>query len=271
VIDSALTNHGVVQTQRLGAYLADRHVFTRIYASDLQRAYMTAQAIANAQKTELVSVEAVRLPDLREQDFGSFEGAPWSSKRTNGDIYKAPNPNDTAFKPRETPKAMTRRGEAFLNDHLVPLLATNAEQEEIVAVVSHGLMLGSLWRCLLSRFAPETVTLNPSIVGNMGSMENHTTWANTGYLELEIVPATPASAADGLADPAGVTNTHDSMLTAWRMTVEAVNSKEHLSNLKKTRGIGSSAYDVKQSTMDGFLKKPKVVDTDASRYGSIDF
>jgi hypothetical protein len=46
----------------------------------------------------------------------------------------------------------------------------------------------------------------------------------------------------------------------WKMVVRNVNSKDHLSNLKRTRGgVGSSTYDARQKSLEVYFKKPKMV------------
>src|ERR1700722_4741257 len=130
VTDSALTNHGVLQTQRLGSYLADRHRFTQVFSSDLRRAYMTAKAIEDAQKskhTDVGDMTVVQLELLREQDFGSFECMPWSSKRSEITTDKLPKPEDAGFRPKETSEAMAKRADIFLDDYILPQLAIDHE------------------------------------------------------------------------------------------------------------------------------------------------
>ena len=69
-IDIPLNETGLWQAARAGEALADEAVGA-IYASDLQRAWQTAQAIAAAQPRP---VQVVADPRLRERAFGSFEG-----------------------------------------------------------------------------------------------------------------------------------------------------------------------------------------------------
>jgi broad specificity phosphatase PhoE len=267
VTDSALTNHGVLQTQRLGSYLADRHRFTQVFSSDLRRAYMTAKAIEDAQKskhTDVGDMTVVQLELLREQDFGSFECMPWSSKRSEITTDKLPKPEDAGFRPKETSEAMAKRADIFLDDYILPQLAIDHELEGIVAVVSHGLMLAVLWKSLLARFGPHTVSLEAEISNkaDFRPLEYLPGWSNTGYVELHMVK-TSESAAESIPcsedASAPASNDRPAKLPGWRMVVQSVNRKDHLSNLKRTRGgVGSSTYDTRQKNLEGYFKKPRV-------------
>ncbi len=66
--DVALNDEGMKQTEKLGQRLA-REKLSAIYCSDLQRACDTAQAVA-----KFHSVEITRTSDLRELNFGRYEG-----------------------------------------------------------------------------------------------------------------------------------------------------------------------------------------------------
>ncbi|MGD9696420.1 MAG: histidine phosphatase family protein [Thermoleophilia bacterium] len=67
-IDRPLTERGLAQAQALADRL-DGVPLAAIYASDLRRAYVTADAVARRRG---IAVE--RLPALREVDFGSWAG-----------------------------------------------------------------------------------------------------------------------------------------------------------------------------------------------------
>ncbi|KAL6247797.1 hypothetical protein RBB50_005145 [Rhinocladiella similis] len=267
VSDSRLTNHGRNQTERLGQYLATHRNlrFTRIFASDLQRAYMTAEQIQRHQAlqwSEARIPDVIRLPLLREQDFGSLELVPWASRRAQ----EAINPEDPSFQPQETAEAMARRADMFINDHVIPLSASSLavgqdSLPECVAVVSHGLFLSALWKTLLTKFHSGTVVLGPNIeVLSYGRpLEYLPSWSNTGFLEMTIhqndtEPLPEPTSQEPLATR--IDNT--SPFARCRVTVHTVNGKDHLSDLRRARGgIGSSPYDAKQKSLDGFFKRPK--------------
>jgi broad specificity phosphatase PhoE len=267
VSDSRLTNHGVLQTQRLGRYLTSHRNlrFTQIYASDLQRAYMTAGELQRHQALQYPSGQVpgvVQLDLLREQNFGSLELVPWTSRRAQNTLNpRAPGPTDSSLQPQETPEAMTDRAEAFLADFIHPLFAaaddTSSPAQECVAVVSHGLFLSVLWQTLLRKFHAGSVSLGPNVeVSNHGRpLEHLPSWTNTGFLEVTIKRAVdnPAAVTSKPAIPDQVSPP----LKGFSMTVHGVNTKDHLLDLKRARGgLGSAAYDAKQQSLDGFFKRP---------------
>ena len=116
---------------------------------------MTAEAVQTNQELEYPSEQVpavVRLELLREQDFGSLELVPWSSRQAQS----SPDPANPTFRPQETSEAMALRAEMFLTDFILPLFAasddTGKPAQECVAVVSHGLFLSVLWQTLLRKF-----------------------------------------------------------------------------------------------------------------------
>ena len=265
VTDSRLTNHGAIQAQRLGAHLVSKRQlrFTHVFASDLQRALRTARGLCEAQNAgdEEAQPSLISLSLLREQDFGSFELLPWN--RSEDARRKDPDPTNPGFRPKEPADALKMRADTFLDDFLVPLFVLDEESELVVAVVSHGLFLAALWKCLLFRFKTSNIILSPDVFPPSPSrpLEHLPAWTNTGFLELEIRQLSnnkqeQRDAATGF-DQADTSN---AKLNA-RMKICAVNSKEHLANLKRTRGgVGSSASDDKQKRLDTFFKKPRIAE-----------
>ena len=71
--DEPLTDLGVSQAQRLAAHIKDTGLsFDRVYASPLQRAYRTAEIVADVLGLE----KPVKEPDLIEREFGVMTGIP---------------------------------------------------------------------------------------------------------------------------------------------------------------------------------------------------
>jgi Histidine phosphatase superfamily (branch 1) len=210
--------------------------------------------------SEKVKTERIILEILREQDFGSFECQSWAS-RSAAKGPRSGNPVSSArshFKPKETHESMTARMNTFLDDIIHPILATDSGPESTLAVVSHGIILSFLWRALLQRFGPRSVALGPGISALAGNkpLEYLPTWSNTGYLELEIMPAMVRH--DIKAPQSVQARSRMPTLTGYQMTIKTVNGKEHLNKLKRARGgLGSSAFDSKQKRLEGFFKKPK--------------
>jgi broad specificity phosphatase PhoE len=240
--------------------------FTHIFSSNLTRARLTADAILNAQTSEKEKSsqqgkpERINVDDLREQDFGSFECQPWASKpAVKGSNGKLIDPDHPDFKPKETHESMAIRMNKFVDESIHPLLATDSDAESTVAVVSHGIILSILWRALLERLGARGVSLQPEVRLLAGGrpLEYLPTWSNTGYLELHIKPALPGHGLDTprSADP----DLRKPMLSSYEMHIKIVNGKDHLNNLKRTRGgLGSTAFDTRQKNLEGFFKRPKI-------------
>ena len=279
VRDSALTNHGILQAERLGIYFAKGGLrFTHLFSSDLQRAYKTAEAIRSAQlereqQSGISKLRVKQLKVLREQDFGFYEGKefyarPSGSSKSGKDSHRAEHSNDPGFQDVESKESMAKRADIFVHEHLLPLICQSEEVN--VAVVSHGIILNHLWRSVLKLFAQRTITIAPGVaVSSMGTstpLEYLGGWSNTGYLELDIQPViTQADHAVSESDPQddpGATRSASpdtfSPMPELRMMIKAVNSKEHLAGLKRTRGVSSGKHDEAQKKIDGFFKKSKI-------------
>ncbi|RDW75756.1 hypothetical protein BP5796_06577 [Coleophoma crateriformis] len=194
ITDSALTNHGVLQANRLGSHLAASGVVaSHIFSSDLQRAVKTADAIRAAQsQSEFSLKEVTKLTLLREQDFGFYEGKTFlersgDSNKTGKDAHIEKHRNDPGFKDVESKDSMKNRMNDFINIHLLHLFQS-VEDGETVAVVAHGIILSHLWRCILSRFPSSNVSVDTGVLApdKMLSLEYLGGWSNTGYLDLEV-------------------------------------------------------------------------------------
>ncbi|KAK5661346.1 hypothetical protein OQA88_11242 [Cercophora sp. LCS_1] len=249
--DSPLTAHGVLQARRLGAHLATRlstiGPVTHVFSSDLQRAANTAQAVIDAQPRQgsaflqRAQVRLVKLPELRERNFGSAEGKRFGAPRADAESHEA----------------MRGRADIFVRGSLVPLLR-DGEGQDVAVVVSHGIFLNALLRVLLTRFAPaELERLAPSNIGALRS-DYIVSWSNTGYVEMVFSRSMPTMSPSG-----GVVGSRSTIPSSTlgqdrrhgpRVTIVRVNSVEHLVGLKKTRGgIGSAQFDSRQRTVDSFF------------------
>ncbi|CAG8957735.1 hypothetical protein HYFRA_00000072 [Hymenoscyphus fraxineus] len=291
VRDSALTNHGVLQAKRLGAHLVATGVkVSHIFSSDLQRAVVTAEAIRAVQ---VPPPKTTQLAILREQDFGYYEGRPYSDLRmnqnANSEVRDIPGFKDVESKP-----AMQARMESFIDLHLAGLIA-EATPERTVVVVAHGIILSHLWRCLLNRFHSSDVVVAPNaLFEDRGSgLQRLGRWSNTGVLDLQVKrkpvsteseepqsivednvteglqvaptavsassPPTPTPTQPTLVSTVS-SPTSRAFFASLSLSVMAINNQDHLQGLKKTRGgIGSLKHDSSQRTMDSFIrKKPRV-------------
>ncbi|KAL9107290.1 MAG: hypothetical protein Q9187_008448 [Circinaria calcarea] len=273
--DSALTIHGSLQADRLSQYLSQSgYRFTHIFSSDLQRAFKTAEALRVAQVAKDSSLSAPNvnpLSILREQDFGYYEGRPFYTrdrdlKQSGKDNHRAKTLNDPNFKDVESKEAMERRMRTFLDEYLIPILRNNKSMKEpVVAVVSHGIILSTLWKCLLKRFEAQSVKLARGLTFGSGgyvSLEHLGGWSNTGYLEIDIQDSTLVHTID-VIDAIHINNSQNddmakdnisSLLMGWKMTIKTINGKEHLKNLKRTGGgVGSSKFDEGQRKIETFF------------------
>ncbi|KAF2005051.1 phosphoglycerate mutase-like protein [Amniculicola lignicola CBS 123094] len=185
--DSVLTNHGYQQATRLGLHFKAMGLsFTHLFSSHLQRAATTAGLIQEAQvalpATDRSVPNVVQLPVLMEQDFGFYEGKKWYDKR---DDPKA----TPGFVDIESKESLAQRADAFLDSHLLPLLnSSTGPTSKVIAVVSHGIMLSTLWKRLLARLPHHSVTFAPELLANTRAptLEHLGGWSNTGYLELHM-------------------------------------------------------------------------------------
>lgn len=280
VRDSALTVQGVLQAERLARYQGASGIrYTHVFASDLQRAVKTAEALLAAQSEhdDTPSLTVQQLPVLREQDFGFYEGKPFYarqplSNKSGKDAHRLHHQNDPSFKDVETRESMAKRTNSFVVDHLLPLILKNGfGQEAVVAIVSHGIILSQLWKSILRMFSKHTVALAQGVTdsnGGVTSLEHLGGWSNTGYLELDITNTTPdpggkaeigavqleagTSPTEKRAEPVPI-----SLPPSIKMLIKEVNGKEHLKGLKRARGVGSSQYDEGQQKIESFFKKSK--------------
>lgn len=286
-----MTIHGSLQATRLGQHFAKAGLlFTHVFSSDLQRASKTAEAIRLAQiqhdaDSAACALTVTQIPLLREQDFGFYEGKPFyarskSINKSGKDAHREQHRDDPDFKDVESKESMGTRMDTFLDQQLLPILRDESQAlENTIAIVSHGIILSVLWRCLLKRFAPRTVSLAPGLSADGGGvtlLEYLGGWSNTGYLELDIRPRDMP--VDGQmstrAFPASDNNveivekvpgnqqsdfTTSATFTGHKMVIRAVNGKEHLKALKRTGGgVGSSKFDEGQKSIETFFKKRKV-------------
>ncbi|KAF6240756.1 hypothetical protein HO173_001429 [Letharia columbiana] len=282
VKDSALTVHGNLQAERLGKYFAENGLrFRRIFSSDLQRALKTATAIRLAQPlpdcdaAPEAKLQVTALTVLREQDFGFYEGKPFyarpkDSTRSGKENHRSQHQDDPDFKDVESKESMALRMSRFLHDHLVPAIRSESvELTSDIVVVSHGIILSQLWRCLLTLLAKNSITLSQGLsvgTGGITPLEHLGGWSNTGYLELDILKKESAAtgelaistAAPHTFNSSNADNDASSPLHQYKVVIKTVNGKEHLKGLKRTRGVGSSRFDESQKSIESFFKKRKV-------------
>lgn len=189
--------------------------------------------VTEKEDTDHSKLQLVQVVELRERDFRSAEG-----KR-----FGTPHPD------AETHDEMRARATGFVQAHLGPLLDSisngdNCQTNTSVVVVAHGLILNSLLRSLLARYAPEEMARLANAKLSSGSVAGRSeflaAWSNTGYLEIKVD---------------AIVSSEEIEKSTVQLTVVRVNALDHLHGLKRTRGgIGSAKFDSKQKTMDSFFK-----------------
>lgn len=135
--DIPLNSNGQQQAQQLALALADTPL-AHIYSSDLQRAWGTAQALAQSNGAPLSAHAA-----LRERCFGDYEGARFA------DIELSDPPSALRWRKRD-PVFAPPQGESLLAlqarvaQVVAELAASHLGQQ--IALVAHGGVLDSLYR-----------------------------------------------------------------------------------------------------------------------------
>lgn len=208
-----------------------------------------------------------RLVVLREQDFGSCEGKSFSARqRATGvegkEDYISQHRQDPEFKDVESKESMDARMDSFVMEHLVPLLPIEGSKAEVIfAIISHGIILNHLWKSFRKLVPRANVASFPGMEVR-GGLEYLGGWSNTGYLELDIQRVStdvPLDLSGNIQTMPLSPNKYKPLpLLPLRMVIKAVNSTDHLKNLKRTRGgVGSAKFDDGQKKIDSFFKRPR--------------
>jgi probable phosphoglycerate mutase len=136
-IDIALNDTGRLQAQLLGQALAQEPI-TAIYASDLDRAQVTAQAVANATGVPLQTD-----PRLRERHYGAFQGLTYEEIESQW-------PQQAKSWRERDPEFAPDGGESLLDLYarVLPTLDAVAQRHagEQIVWVTHGGVIDVLYR-----------------------------------------------------------------------------------------------------------------------------
>ncbi len=133
--DFALTERGHRQAEAMANYVADNYNISKIYASTLTRAKQTAQHLSDKTGISIVFDES-----LMEFNNGLLAGLPRAVVREK--YPEVPDlPIDKAVYGQESQVEFRKRAENALSRIL-----REAENDEIIAVVSHGGMINQLYR-----------------------------------------------------------------------------------------------------------------------------
>jgi 2,3-bisphosphoglycerate-dependent phosphoglycerate mutase len=180
--DIALNEQGRWQAERLAQALRDEPIHA-VYASDLSRAFDTAQAVAR------VHGQPVQVhKGLRERCFGAFEGRTWAE-------LEADWPAESLAWRKRVPDFAPSGGESLLQlqarvVQAVTELAARHPGEQVL-MVAHGGVLDILYRAAtrLELQAPRSWTLtNTAINRLLWSPEGLSLvgWADTGHLQAAL-------------------------------------------------------------------------------------
>ena len=157
------------QARALGDFFADTH-FTAIHASDLKRAFTTAQALYDSQKDPKPSFDSSEL--LREQNFGVAEGKPWTFQADEAltleehmakGVYPVLYDDDEKFPEGESAKDLDERARTALEKFALPHVSQAAKEGKTgihIAIVSHGLCISALISELLKMSAKQSGATN---------------------------------------------------------------------------------------------------------------
>ena len=178
-----LSANGRWQAERLAEALRDEPI-TAIYASDLTRAWETAQYVARA-----TGVEVTKEIGLRERGFGDFEG------KTFAEIAELLPEQSLRWRTRD-PEFSPNGGESLvaLRARVIEaaqrLAALHAGEQ--IALIGHGGVMDVLYRAAtrLDIQAPRTWTLgNAAINRLMWTPEGFTLvgWADTHHLDDDVL------------------------------------------------------------------------------------
>ncbi|HUD32626.1 MAG TPA: histidine phosphatase family protein [Variovorax sp.] len=160
-LDIDLNDTGRQQARQLASALADQSI-DALYASDLARAWHTADAVARA-----TGVAAVAEPRLRERAFGHFEG------RTFAEI-EAQSPEEARlWRTRDPDFAPPAGGESLLTfrERVTGVAAALAARHvgSLVVLVAHGGVMDVLYRAATGQTlqAPRTWHLGNAAINRL--------------------------------------------------------------------------------------------------------
>lgn len=178
-VDIALNAMGLWQAQQVARALAAEPI-SAIYASDLQRAYATAQAVADATGAPLMAE-----PGLRERSFGELEGSTFAEVAIS-------HPEQALRWSLRDPHFAADGGESLLQLHerIASTTARLAQQHlgGLVVVVAHGGVMDILYRIATGQDLQASRTwllTNAAINRLLWTPPHHLTlvdWADTQHL-----------------------------------------------------------------------------------------
>ncbi len=178
-LDIPLNDTGLWQAQQVGQALAGEPV-AAVYTSDLQRARVTAQAVADSTGAPLVLE-----PGLRERSFGQLQGRTFAEIETQlPEEARRWRQRDPHFEPEGGESLIVFRERITrITDQLV-----QRHPGELVALVAHGGVLDVLYRAATGQElqAPRTWKITNAAINRLLWTESGLTlvgWADTQHLD----------------------------------------------------------------------------------------
>ncbi|MBU1357614.1 MAG: histidine phosphatase family protein [Gammaproteobacteria bacterium] len=159
-LDIPLNDVGLWQARRAAIALEDEPI-AAIYASDLSRAWQTAEAIAGPHRLGVIAE-----PGLRERAFGRFEGMTFSE-------IDATLPEESRLWRTRDPDFAPAGGESLVvfRDRVIRMAAGIAARHpgELVGLVAHGGVMDVLYRAATGQGlqAPRTWALGNAAINRL--------------------------------------------------------------------------------------------------------
>ena len=187
-LDVPLSAVGRRQAERLAEALADEPI-AAIYASDLTRAWETAQYLGRA-----LGKEVIKETGLRERGFGEFEG------KTFAEIEVQLPEQSMRWRKRD-PEFAPAGGESLLalRSRVLEAAGRLAAQHpgELIAMVAHGGVMDVLYRAAtrLDIQAPRSWALGNAAINRLLWTPDGFTlvgWADTHHLDNDVLDETTA-------------------------------------------------------------------------------
>jgi len=178
-LDIPLNDTGLWQARQVGRALAGEPV-AAVYTSDLQRARVTAQAVADSTGAPLVLE-----PGLRERSFGQLQG------RTFAEI-EAQLPEEARRWRQRDPHFEPEGGESLIvfRERITRITDQLVQRHpgELVVLVAHGGVLDVLYRAATGQElqAPRTWKITNAAINRLLWTESGLTlvgWADTQHLD----------------------------------------------------------------------------------------
>lgn len=166
--DIELNSRGIRQAEVLSHYLANgffSHPPDHIYSSDLQRAYFTAQTVADR-----FNLKVAQIHGLRERHYGILEGKHWTDLKDR-DLQRQCG---SAIELSETEHKAESLGVFYARIRETLLTIAQQHQGQTVLLFSHGGAIDMMWRMAkgLAHDAAREITQKNTAINHLQIDEN---------------------------------------------------------------------------------------------------